>query len=78
MALQHELGIACSRVPELDTTILGAGEDPVPVWGERDGEHEVLVALESLDAAAAFGAGVGVTTSGGDKLPHLDCLVQGA
>ena len=33
--------------------------------------------LESLDAATALRACVGVSTSGCHKLPHLDCLIQG-
>lgn len=42
MALQHELRISGSGVPELDAAVLGAGEDPVSVWCEGDGEDEVL------------------------------------
>jgi len=76
MTLQHKLRIPRSRVPELDPSILRAGEDPVSVWGERDGEHEVLVAFEGLDAAAALGGVAGVPAARSDELPHLDCFVE--
>jgi hypothetical protein len=42
VALQHELRVARSRVPELHAAILGSGEHPISVWGESDREDEVL------------------------------------
>jgi hypothetical protein len=45
VALEHELGVAGARVPELDATVLGSGEHPFRVGGERDTKHEVLLSL---------------------------------
>lgn len=42
VALEHELGMAGARVPKLDTTVLGAGEHPFRVGGERNAEDKVL------------------------------------
>jgi hypothetical protein len=42
VALQHELCVAGSWVPELDTTILGARKDPGSIRSERNRENEVL------------------------------------
>lgn len=78
MALQHKLCIACSGVPELDSAVLGAGEDPVSVGGEGDGEDEVFVPFEGLDAAAAFGRVAWVLPAWCDELPHLDGFVETA
>lgn len=49
MTLQHELRVASSGIPELNTSILGAGEDPVSIWGQRNRENEVLVPLVSRE-----------------------------
>lgn len=76
MALQHELRVAGARVPELDATVFGSREDPRSIRREGDGEDEVLVAFECLDAAAALRSVVGVATTWSDELPHLNCLVQ--
>jgi hypothetical protein len=48
VALQHELRVARSWVPKLDTTVLGAGEDPGSIWGESNGENKVLLSLISM------------------------------
>jgi hypothetical protein len=45
VALQHELRVASPGIPELDATVLGTGEDPVSIRGERNGENKVLVHL---------------------------------
>ena len=58
MSLQHELRMASARVPELDTTVLGAREHPFRVRSEGDGEDEVL----DLELATRFMTGRGLTT----------------
>lgn len=77
VALQHELSIAGSWVPELNTTILGSGKNPVSVWSKGDGENKVLVAFESLDATSSLWCVAWVLSAWCDELPHLDGLVQG-
>jgi hypothetical protein len=42
VALEHELGMAGARVPELDATILGSREHPFRVGGEGNAENKVL------------------------------------
>lgn len=42
MALQHELRVAGSGVPELHAAVLRAGEDPVSIRCEGNREDEVL------------------------------------
>jgi len=76
VTLQHELRVSGSGIPELDTTVLGSGENPVSVGSKSNRENEVLVSLEGLDASSTFGAGVGVSTSRCNQLPHLDGLIQ--
>lgn len=78
VALQHELSVAGSWVPELNTAILGSREDPVSVWCKSNGEDKVLMTFESLDATSALGCVAWVLTAWCDELPHLDGLVQGA
>ena len=48
VALQHELGVAGSWVPELDSTVLGAGKNPVSVWGKSNRENKVLVNVSKI------------------------------
>lgn len=36
VALQHHLSVACGRIPELDTTVLGAGHDPLTAGSQAD------------------------------------------
>jgi hypothetical protein len=48
VALQHELRVAGSRIPELYPAVLGSGEDPVSIWGEGNREDEVLTPLSVL------------------------------
>lgn len=76
MSLQHELRVAGSGIPELNATVLGARENPRSVGGEGNGEDEVLVTLEGLDAAAPLGSVAGVLATRGHEFPHLDGLVQ--
>lgn len=79
MPLQHQLRGACPGVPELHAPILRPGHNPLVVRRERDREHEVLVALERLDAPAALGrVGRGHDAAGRVELPHLDRLVETA
>jgi hypothetical protein len=49
VTLQHELRVAGPGIPELNTSVLGAGEDPVSVWSQRNRENEVLVSLVSRE-----------------------------
>lgn len=42
MTLQHDLGVASPGVPELHTTVLGAGHNPGGIWGQRNAENEIL------------------------------------
>ena len=42
MSLQHELSVASSWVPELDTAVLGTTQHPIAVRSKRDAEYEVL------------------------------------
>lgn len=42
VTLEHKLGISCSWVPKLNTTVLGAGKNPCSIWGESNTEDEVL------------------------------------
>ena len=92
MALQHELGIAGTRIPELDTSVLRSGEDPGSIRCESNGENEVLsrvstlqlnkgsktylVPFEGLDASSTLWSSIGVGTAWCRKLPHLDSLIQ--
>jgi hypothetical protein len=43
VALQHELSVASSGIPKLNTAVFGSGEDPVSVGREGDGEDKVLI-----------------------------------
>lgn len=43
VTLQHELSIAGSWIPELNTAILGAGKNPVSIGSEGNREHEILI-----------------------------------
>ena len=77
MALEHELSLAGSRVPELHTTVLATGHDPLAIGSESDAEDKVLVALEGLDALAALGLDTStVVEASVVELPHLDSLVK--
>ena len=78
MALQHELRNTRVRVPELHATILGAAENPIAVRCKCDAKHEVLVALESADAFAAWSSVRRHEAVVGCQLPHLDRLVETA
>jgi len=78
VALQHELSVAGSGVPELNTAVLGSGENPVSIWSKSDREDKVLVTFESLDATSALWCIAWVLAAWCDELPHLDGLVQGA
>ena len=42
MSLKHELCESGTGVPELDTSVLRARQDPVVVGGKSNAEHEVL------------------------------------
>lgn len=42
VTLQHKLGVARPGIPELDTAVLGTGQDPLGIGGESDGEDEIL------------------------------------
>lgn len=77
MSLKHELCSSRARVPELNTAILGAGQDPVGVRGQRNGQDKVPVALKRLDALAALGTGAGRAARRAE-LPHLDRAIQTA
>lgn len=77
MSLKHELGRSRSGIPELDAAVLGAGQDPVGVGGQRNRQDKVSVTLKRLDALAALSASVGRATRGAE-LPHLDRPVQTA
>lgn len=77
MALEHELSLASSRVPELHTTVLATGHDPLAIGSESNAEDKVLVSLESLDALAALGLDTStVVEASVVELPHLDGLVK--
>ena len=77
MALKHELSLAGSRVPELHTTVLATGHDPLAVGSEGDAEDKVLVSLEGLDALAALGLDTStVVEASVVELPHLDRLIK--
>lgn len=79
MALEHELSLASSRVPELHTTVLATRHDPLAIGSEGNAEDEVLVTLEGLDALAALGLHTGtVVEASVVELPHLDGLVKRA
>ena len=79
MTLKHELSLACRRIPELHTTILAAGHDPLAIRSKSNAEDKVLVALEGLDALAALGLDAGtVVEASVVELPHLDSLVERA
>ena len=43
VTLQHKLCVTRPGVPELDTTVLGTGQDPLGIGGESDGEDEILI-----------------------------------
>lgn len=79
MSLEHELGVSGAGIPELNAAVLGTGENPFIVGGERNTEDEVPVSLKSPDAAADRlhnTTGHLVVIPGSGKLPHLDGLVQ--
>ena len=77
MSLEHELSLASSRVPELHTTVLATGHDPLAIGSEGNAEDKVLVSLECLDALAALGLDAStVVKSSIVELPHLDSLVK--
>ena len=77
MALEHELSLASSRVPELHTTVLATRHDPLAIRSEGDAEDEVIVSLEGLDALAALGLDTStVVEASVVELPHLDGLVK--
>ncbi len=42
VALEHKLGMAGARVPELNASVLGARHDPLGVGSQGHGENEVL------------------------------------
>lgn len=42
VTLEHELGITSSWIPELNSTVLGSGEDPSSVWSEGNGKNKIL------------------------------------
>lgn len=49
MSLEHHLRVASPWVPELDTTVLGAGHDPLSIRGQSNAEDEILkVALLAI------------------------------
>jgi hypothetical protein len=77
VALKHELSLASSRVPELHTTVLATGHDPLAIGSEGNAEDKVLVSLEGLDALAALGLDAStVVEASVVELPHLDGLVK--
>ena len=77
VSLEHELSLASSRVPELHTTVLATGHDPLAIGSEGNAEDKVLVSLECLDALAALGLDAStVVKSSIVELPHLDSLVK--
>jgi hypothetical protein len=77
VALKHELSLASSRVPELHTTVLATGHDPLAIGSEGNAEDKVLVSLEGLDALAALGLDAcAVVEASVVELPHLDSLVK--
>lgn len=79
MALEHELSLAGSRVPELHTTVLATGHDPLAIRSESDTEDKVLVSLEGLDALATLRLDTStVVEASVVELPHLDSLVKRA
>ena len=43
MALQHKLSVAGPGIPELHTSVLRTGHDPVSVGGESNGQNEILL-----------------------------------
>lgn len=77
VSLQHELRCARPGIPELHAAILGSGQHPVRVRGERNRENKVTVALKRLDALAALRARL-VSLTRGAELPHLDSPVKTA
>lgn len=76
MSLEHQLGSSSAGIPELNTTVLGSGEDPVRIGRERNREDKVSVTLEGLDTLAALGSWVGTISCA--ELPHLDGSIQAA
>lgn len=61
MSLEHELRLARLHMPELDRSIFGSGDDPLPVGGDGDREDVVLRvsgALSSLSPCAKPEVGV--------------------
>lgn len=42
VSLEHELCVAGTGIPELDTAVLGTGEDPLRVGGQCNAEDEIL------------------------------------
>jgi hypothetical protein len=79
VTLEHELSLACRRIPELHATILATGHDPLTIGSQSDAEDKVLVTLKGLDALAALGLDTGtVVEASVVELPHLDRLVKRA
>lgn len=42
VTLEHQLGVAGARIPELNSTVLGAGHDPLSIRGKGNAENKVL------------------------------------
>lgn len=79
VTLEHELGSASGRVPELHAAVLATRHDPLAIRRLSDTEDEVLVTLEGLDALAALRLAAGaVVEASVVELPHLDRLVKRA
>lgn len=76
MTLEHELRRARAGIPELDAAILGSRQDPVGVGGESDGQDEVAMTLERLDALSSLIGDHAASAAGVAELPHLDGAVQ--
>jgi len=77
VALEHELSLASSRVPELHATVLATRHNPLAIGSEGDAEDKVLVAFKGLDALAALRLDTStVVEAAVVELPHLDGLVQ--
>lgn len=51
VTLEHNLRVARSGVPELDTTVLGAGHDPLSIRSQCNAENKVLEEKVSLDTS---------------------------
>lgn len=55
VALEHQLRVASSRVPELYSSILRAAQDPSAVWGESNTQNEVLQPVMSMSLVRLCG-----------------------